>query len=113
MKKDGWEEPSEGRMIVANDDPRQPAEPNPALRSLDRLVGAWDVSGPEMGGRVTFEWMEGGFFLVQRVDLVHGGSRVRGVEYIGYDGESRSLKSHYFGDSGRSSSTPTSSKATS
>ena len=82
------------------DNPQQPTEPNPVLRSLDRLVGTWDVSGPEIGGRVTFEWMDGGFFLVQHVDLDHGGNKVGGVEYIGYDEESRSLKSHYFGSSG-------------
>lgn len=47
----------------------QPSEPNPDLRSLDRLVDTWAMSG-DVDGRVTFEWMEGGFFLVQRVDLV-------------------------------------------
>ena len=87
-------------MTVANNDLQQPAEPNPALRSLDRLVGAWDISGPEISGRVTFEWMEGGFFLVQHVDLVQGGGRVRGVEYIGHDGGTGTLRSHYFGSSG-------------
>ena len=73
------------------------AAPNPALGSLERLVGAWDVSGPEIRGRVTFEWMQGGHFLVQRVDHDHGGSRIRGVECIGYDEESGHLRSHYFG----------------
>ena len=43
-------------------------EPSRALRSLDRLVGTWELSG-DVGGRVTYEWMEGGFFLLQRVDL--------------------------------------------
>ncbi len=76
------------------------AGPNPALGSLDRLVGTWNVSGPEISGRVTFEWMEGGFFLMQHVDLDHGGSRIRGIEIIGYDEESEALKSHYFGNSG-------------
>lgn len=75
------------------------AAPNPALGSLERLVGAWDVSGPEIRGRVTFGWMGGGHSLVQRVDLDHGGSRIRGVEYIGYDEESGHLRSHYFGNS--------------
>ena len=75
------------------------ATPNPRLGSLNRLVGTWDVSGPEIRGRVTFEWMEGAFFLVQRVALDHGGDRIRGVEYIGYDEESGHLKSHYFGNS--------------
>ncbi len=43
-------------------------EPNPDLVSLDRLVGTWEMSG-DVRGTVTYEWMEGGFFLIQRVDL--------------------------------------------
>jgi hypothetical protein len=42
--------------------------PAPAadLKTLgDRLVGAWTVSG-EAEGETTWEWMEGGFFLIQR-----------------------------------------------
>lgn len=85
---------------MADDGLQEPAEPNPSLGSLDRLVGAWDVSGQGISGRVTFEWMEGGYFLVQRVDLDHGGDRIRGVEYIGYDDESGSLKSHFFSSTG-------------
>ena len=46
----------------------QPPEPSPDLRSLDRLVGTWEMSG-DVQGTVVFEWMEGSFFLVQRVDL--------------------------------------------
>jgi hypothetical protein len=46
----------------------RPPEPNRDLKSLDRLVGTWEMSG-DVQGRVSFEWMEGGFFLIQRVDL--------------------------------------------
>jgi hypothetical protein len=38
--------------------------PNPDLKSLDRLIGTWTVSG-EAEGTVTYEWAEGGFFLLQ------------------------------------------------
>ncbi|HEY9421961.1 MAG TPA: hypothetical protein VIW92_11150 [Thermoanaerobaculia bacterium] len=38
-----------------------------------------------MDGRDTFEWMEGGFFLVQRVDLVQYGQRIKGIEVIGHE----------------------------
>ena len=78
--------------------PRMSDTPNPALRRLDRLVGTWDVAGDDIAGRVTFAWMEGGFFLTQTVDLVHGGRRISGVEYIGYDPASGRLTSHYFGN---------------
>jgi hypothetical protein len=47
-------------------------------------------------GRTTFEWMEGGFFLLQRVDFTGSKS----IEVIGHDEESGSLKSHYFGNGG-------------
>jgi hypothetical protein len=47
---------------------QQPPEPSPDLKNLERLVGTWELSGG-VQGRVTFEWMEGGFFLLQRVDL--------------------------------------------
>ena len=79
---------------------QQPPKPNPALKKLDRLVGTWKASDPSgagaIHGRVTFEWMEGGFFLMQHVDL--GDSK--GIEIIGYDEESKALKSHYFGNTG-------------
>jgi hypothetical protein len=62
----------------------QASEPNPDLKSLDRLVGAWEVSGGAQG-KVTYEWMEGGFFLIQSVDFEHDGHKVRGIEIIGHE----------------------------
>ena len=62
----------------------QPSQPNPDLKSLDRLVGTWNVSGPDIHGQVRFEWMEGGFFLLQHVDFVHGGNHIKGLEIIGH-----------------------------
>ncbi len=57
--------------------------PNPNLQSLDRLVGAWNLSG-EAQGRIRYEWMEGGFFLVQYVDhLLYRGRTIKGFEVIG------------------------------
>jgi hypothetical protein len=46
---------------------------NPVLGRLDALVGEWKVHAsiggqPVGSGRTTFEWMEGGAFLVQRTD---------------------------------------------
>ena len=65
------------------DDTYKAQKPNPDLKSLDRLVGTWRVSGGAEG-IVTYEWMEGGFFLVQRFDLIHEGHSVEGVEIIGH-----------------------------
>lgn len=65
-------------------DQQQAPEPNPDLRSLDRLVGTWEVSGGAQG-TVTYEWMEGNFFLIQHVDLTQHGQRHKGIEIIGHE----------------------------
>ena len=56
--------------------------PSDQMKALDRLVGHWDVSGGAIG-TVTYEWMEGGFFLQQRVQLVQYGQQIIGLEVIG------------------------------
>jgi hypothetical protein len=71
-----------------------------ALRSLDRLVGTWRVEGTNSAGTVRYEWMEGDAFLIQTIDLVADGEASRGVEYIGWDPESQTLRSHFFSTSG-------------
>ena len=84
---------------------RQP-QPNRALKSLDVMVGAWELKGLESGpdgeihGRPTFEWMEGGFYLVQHVDIDYIGRRIVGTEYIGYDEENHNLRSYFFSNEG-------------
>jgi len=62
---------------------QQPPKPNPDLKSLDRLVGTWKVSGGAQG-QVTYEWMEGGFFLMQHFDLELEGHKIKGIEIIGH-----------------------------
>ena len=80
-------------------------EPSPELRALDRLVGTWELSG-EVRGRVTYEWMEGGFFLIQRVNLLQeDGTESTGMEVIGHERglgaePSADVKSRFYGDSG-------------
>jgi hypothetical protein len=50
------------------------------------LVGTWDVSGTYLQGQNTFEWMEGGFFLVQHFDFERqDGQRITGMEVIGHE----------------------------
>jgi hypothetical protein len=76
---------------MANDDStsaqahQQPPQPSPDLKSLgERLVGTWEVSGGAQG-RVRFEWMEGGFFLIQHVDLKQYGQKIKGIEVLGHE----------------------------
>ena len=84
----------------------QPPQPNPALASLDVMVGTWELQGREsdpegqIHGRPTFEWMEGGFYLVQQVDIDYIGRRIVGTEYIGYDEENDNLRSYFFSNEG-------------
>src|ERR1700761_8545705 len=72
-----------------------PAEPYEQLRQLDRLVGRWQASGGFFEGEATLSWMEGGFFLIQEVDATAGGRRIQGTEYIGWDEDTQTLRSHY------------------
>jgi hypothetical protein len=83
---------------------QQPPRPNPNLKNLDRLVGTWEMSG-EVQGKVTFEWMEGGFFLIQHVDLEHHGQEIRGIEIIGHERgfgaePSEEIKSRFYSNTG-------------
>lgn len=78
-------------------------EPSAALRRLDRLTGTWTVTGGAVG-TVTYEWMNE-FFLLQRVELEHDGSRISGLEIIGHTrrfGEepSADVTSRYYGSDG-------------
>lgn len=64
----------------------QPPIPNPDVDDLDRLVGSWDVSGGTEGA-ITYEWMDGESFLIQRVDLEQHGQSITGIEIIGHERE--------------------------
>ena len=85
---------------------QQPPKPYPGLKSLNKLVGTWKVSGPDIKGQVRFEWMEGGFFLMQHVDFEHEGQKIKGIELIGYEREfgatepGKNIKSHWFSNTG-------------
>jgi hypothetical protein len=68
--------------------------PNPALQKLDRLVGTWTEAGPVSSGTATFDWLEGGFFMTQSFDFNHGGRSIKGIEYIGFDEDTQTLRSH-------------------
>jgi hypothetical protein len=83
---------------------QQPPDPNPDLRNLQRLVGKWEMSG-DVRGTVDYEWMEGGFFLIQRVDLEQYGQRIKGLEIIGHErpfGEEpgEEIKSRFYSNTG-------------
>ena len=67
-------------------EPQEAPTPNRGLKPLEKLVGSWKVSG-ETEGTLSYEWMDGGFFLIARGDTIQGGRRTRHLEIIGYDHE--------------------------
>lgn len=83
----------------------QTSQPSPAMQALDRLVGTWQLSG-EAVGQVRYEWMAGGFFLIQQVEMVHDGHPITGMEVIGHERPfgatepSADIKSRFYGSEG-------------
>ncbi|MGH8774359.1 MAG: hypothetical protein ACRDWI_04035 [Jiangellaceae bacterium] len=83
---------------------QQAPQPSTKVRNLDRLVGTWTMSGG-VQGTVRYEWMEGGFFLLQHVSIDHDGHQIRGMEVIGHEqrfGEepSEDVKSRFYDSEG-------------
>ena len=79
-------------------------KPSEALRALDRLGGTWTVSGGTTG-TVTYEWMDGGYFLIQQVRMDHDGHDVNGFEVIGNErpfgeGPADDVKSRFYDSEG-------------
>ncbi|MDZ4765978.1 MAG: hypothetical protein SGI73_15640 [Chloroflexota bacterium] len=92
-------------MTENTQSPMQTAQPSPALESLGVLVGTWTLSG-ETSGTVRYEWLDGGFFLIQHVDLELHGNKSRGMEIIGHlrefgsNAPSADIKSRFYGSGG-------------
>ena len=85
------------------------SEPHPALARLDKLVGTWTLTGRTLDstvdnihGRVTIEWLPGGFFQVQRgeIEMTGPGLKVHSLEVIGYDPARRIFRSHVYSSLG-------------
>ena len=85
--------------------------PDPELRRLEPLLGSWrtedqteeSVLGPRV--RVTskegFEWLEGGYFLVQTYATTFGVEPAqKGVNYWYYDSEARRFRIIFFSNNG-------------
>lgn len=82
----------------------QPTQPAADLKSLEPLVGTWTLSG-DTSGQMTYQWMEGGFFLLQHLDMVHGSNHIKGLEVIGHlrpfgEEASQDIKSRFYSSTG-------------
>jgi len=82
-------------------------KPNPALKRLERLVGTWIIKGrtldskaDNVNGRVTIDWLPGGFFLQQRGEIEVMGLKVHGLEIVGYDSATKTFPSYAFSNIG-------------
>ncbi len=86
------------------DTPTSAPQPQKDIQALGRLLGTWRVSGGAEG-TVRYEWLPGGFFLLQHIDLRQYGQSVQGLEVIGHEqpfGEapSEDIKSRYYDSQG-------------
>lgn len=73
-------------------DLQQPPTPDAALRRFDRYIGTWELTGRTLDsdvdnvkGRTTFEYLPGGFFVVQRFEADFMSYHIQSLEVIGYD----------------------------
>lgn len=80
--------------------------PNPALKPFEALVGKWETSGSHplmpgvsLHGHTTFEWAEGGPFLIMRSEIDEPGIP-SGVAIIGSDDAMKRYFMLYFDERG-------------
>jgi len=59
-----------------------PRQPDTAVQALDRLVGTWRIGG-DATGTVRYQWLPGGFFLLQEGELELFGHKNKFTEIIG------------------------------
>jgi hypothetical protein len=80
----------------------QPQTPNPVLKDLETLVGEWSLEilfpadpATPVRGSVSFEWLEGGAFLVMRSGIDWSGPS-GSVAVIGRDDMAETYSMLYF-----------------
>jgi hypothetical protein len=74
--------------------------PDPALKRLEKLVGAWNLKGrtldskeDNIAGWNTFEWLPGRFFLKSFGEIDFKGFTIKTLEIIRYDQEKKNFPS--------------------
>jgi hypothetical protein len=81
-------------------------KPNPALARFSALIGMWNTIGTHpmipntvLHGRTSFEWIEGGAFLMMRSEIDEPGIP-SGVAIIGSDDKTGEFSMLYFDERG-------------
>lgn len=80
--------------------------PNPALKPFEALIGEWETIGSHpylpgtvLHGRASFEWLEGGAFLVLRSEI--DDARIpQGIEIFGSDDAEKKFFMLHFDERG-------------
>jgi hypothetical protein len=82
------------------------AKPNPALKAFDFLVGQWRTEGSHpmlpgrvLHGRASFEWAEGGAFLIWRSEMEEP-EIPSGIAIFGTDVDTKECSFLYFDERG-------------
>ena len=77
-----------------------PLTPHPALQRLTPLLGTWRNEGAAPGTS-TYRMGLGGHFVVQEFETTTPrGRTLSGIEYITWDDDTRTLRSHLMADDG-------------
>lgn len=87
------------------------AAPDMEHERLDAFIGKWHMEGQQLAGPAgpaasisalqTYEWLEGGQFLIHRFDGHVGDSPAACVEIIGFEPERRCYRAHTFYNNGQ------------
>lgn len=99
---------------MSDDTEFQMPTPDPALKRLEFLVGTWELTGRleagpagpagEISGRESFEWLDGGFFLVHRWEgaMTFGGNAMAdsGYEFFDYVPATGTYRTRFFNNLG-------------
>lgn len=77
-----------------------PLTPHPMLKRLEPLLGKWKTEGGAPGIS-TFKMGLGGHFFIQEFETeTPNGRTLSGIEYVTWDGDTQSLRSHLMADDG-------------
>lgn len=77
-----------------------PLKPRPALKRLSSLLGLWKNEGA-VPGTAEYKMGLGGHYIIQEFETTTpGGRKIAGIEYITWDEDTETLRSHLMADDG-------------
>ncbi|WP_343524165.1 hypothetical protein [Pedobacter sp.] len=79
---------------------------NKSFYLLDPYIGKWKTEGLTKSGETiigtdTYEWIEGGFFLMHKTDITFGKKKIQSLEITHYDDMEDVFRSQSFDNNGR------------